>query len=159
MPSGLKTDCRPSKIALPTSGTEWLPMSFPSVELVLQPITTMFPAESRAFSTSSFAAFIASLRICSTIFLSSTSYVMPAILTYSHCAFTLLKRVFARLGYENMRACFRSTRLTDAYAYGFSVCLFASVIKMSKLIFATLGSALLPRRFHFVQARVHAARS
>ena len=38
----------------------------------------------------------------------------------------------------------RDTRLTDAYAYGFSVCLFASVIKMSKLIFATLGSALLP---------------
>ena len=38
----------------------------------------------------------------------------------------------------------RDTRFTDAYAYGFSVCLFASVIKMSKLIFATLGSALLP---------------
>ena len=38
----------------------------------------------------------------------------------------------------------RDTRLIDAYAYGFSVCLFASVIKMSKLIFATLGSALLP---------------
>ena len=31
---------------------------------------------------------------------------------YSHGAFTLFKRVFARLGYENMRACFRSTRLT-----------------------------------------------
>ena len=57
--------------------------------------------------------------------------------------------MFARLGYENMRACFRSTRLTDAYAYGFSVCLFASVIKMSKLIFATLGSALLPLRLRF----------
>jgi len=39
---------------------------------------------------------------------------------------------------------FHDSRLTDAYAYGFSVCLFASVIKMSKLIFATLGSALLP---------------
>ncbi len=47
------------------------------------------------------------------------------------------------LSHSALKIC-RDSRLTDAYAYGFSVCLFASVIKMSKLFFATLGSALLP---------------
>ena len=73
IPCAPKTIWRPSYMALPTSGTEWLPTWLPNVSLVLQPTTTMSPFLRCAASISSAAALAASDLICSTMFLSSIS--------------------------------------------------------------------------------------